>query len=245
MKYMASHWLHLVILLALTVVAASPALPMAATSSYSFNLGSAYGDSDEFTFRITQPGCILAQVKSWSRSGTRGTTASQLALILNGSDRTSYYARQDGNASSIVPLWTSYAVSSREVSRVRTWTISVNNFTRSGTANGILNLEYPSTLVPCEFEAMPSRTRGRIDLDWRYTGSYFSGSFLVERSTNGSTWSVVSTCKQSPTSSKTNFTCSDIGLTSGRTYYYRACAITSGLRCKTTDLTPATSAKAP
>lgn len=247
MKRIASHWLALITLLALASNAAGLSSPVADTKNCSFDVSSAYGDKDQCPstgLTVTKEGCILAQITSWTRSGTSGSSASQLALILNGSDRTGYYARVDGSSSSISPLWLSYAVSSSDVRRVKTWTISVVNFTRSGTAKGTINLEYPSTQVPCELKAAVSRTKGAIDLSWRYTETSFKGSFLVEHWTNGTTWSVVSACKKSRTS-LTSYTCSDTGLKSGTTYYYRACAITSGSKCETKNVTPPTRITAP
>lgn len=139
MKSINFRWLALILVLALTLIAAGPASPAASLQTFSFNVGSTFGDRDEFTFQINQAGCIVAEIRSWSRSGTRGSAAGQLALILNGSDRTGYYARHDGAA----PLRLSYFVSSSEVRRVRTWTISVVNFTKKGTAKGMINLVYP------------------------------------------------------------------------------------------------------
>jgi hypothetical protein len=139
MKSITSHRLALIILLALTLIAAGPASPAAIGQTFSFDVGSTFGDRDRFTFQVNRAGCIVAEIASWSRSGTRGSPASQLALILNGSDRSGYYARRDGAA----PLRLSYSVSSSEVRRVRTWTISVVNFTKSGTARGTINLEHP------------------------------------------------------------------------------------------------------
>lgn len=245
MKPIALRWLAPIILLVLALSAAGPASPAANFRTFDFNVGSAYGDRDIFRFTINESGCILAQIKPWSRSGTRGLAAEELALILNGSDRTGYYARNDGSASNVMPLWTSFAVSPSEVERVNIWTISVVNFTRRGTARGTIELEYPRTQIPCELIAAASQMRGRIDLSWRYTGRSFSGSFLIERSTNaGRTWNVVRACTESPTTSSA-YSCSDTGLTSGRTYYYRACAITSGSRCKTTNLTPPVMVRVP
>jgi hypothetical protein len=169
-------------------------------------------------------------------------------VIINGSDRTGYYARVDGSVSSVSPLWVSYAVVSTQVSRVKTWTVSVINFTKIGTAKGTLNLKYPPTQMPCELKVAPSRTKGQIDLSWIYTGKSFKGSFLVERSTDGKQWSVVRACKKSsPTAlaASTSYSCSDTGLKSSTAYYYRACAITSGSKCGTADMTPAISVKVP
>ncbi len=239
-------WRALILAAAAAVLAAGLALaaPPATKKSFTFDVGSAFGDSDKFSFTVTEAGCILAQVKSWTRSGSSGSAASQLALILTGSDRSTHYARTDGSASSVLPLSTGYAASASDVRNVRTWTISIGNFTRSGTARGTLELEYPATLAPCELRAAASRTPGRVDLSWRYTGKSFSGSFLVERSSDGATWSALSACKKTRSTSTTSYACSDAGLRSGTRYYYRACT-TTGTRCGTTNVTPTTSARAP
>lgn len=250
MKQSITRWaLFIIIGLSLVSTAASPT-SLSTAKEYSFELTSTYGDKDKFSFSVAEGGCIIAQVKDWSRSGTSGSTASQLALILNGSDRTSYYARIDGGYTSITPLWTSYSVPSSQVSKVNTWTISVVNFTKSGTAKGTLSLEYPPTQTPCELKVAVSRTSGQIDLGWVYTGRSFRGSFLIEHSTDGRNWSVISACtKTAPTALGTtsiNYSCSDTRLTSGRTYYYRACAVSSGTVCDTRKyITPPKSVKVP
>jgi hypothetical protein len=102
--------------------------------------------------------------------------------------------------------------------------------------NGAAQKACPSTTGLCDLKATASRTKGKVDLSWRYTGRSFRGFFLVERSTNRKTWSVVSTCKRSPTTTATSYACSDTGLRSGTTYYYRACASATGLQCGTTNL---------
>ena len=245
MKSITSGWFALLILLALALSAAGPASPTVKMQKFQFDIGSTYGDRNKFDFRVTKAGCILGQIKSWSRSGNTGPAAQELDLILNGSDRTGYYARNDGSRSSVSPLWVSYAVSSSEVGQVKTWTISVINFTGRGSATGSINVEFPPTQVPCELKAAVSRTRGRIDLSWRHTGKFFRGAFLVERSTNGANWRVVRACTKKPSSRQTSYSCSDTGLTSGGVYYYRACAVTTGSRCGRTNLTPAITVRAP
>jgi hypothetical protein len=135
----------LLTLSALALIAAGPASPPAVKQTFPFDIGSASGDRDQFTFQVREAGCIVAQINAWSRSGTRGAPASQLALILNGSDRTGYYARSDGSA----PLKVSYAASKSDVRRVKTWTISVVNFTKKGTAKGTITLEYPPNRLSC------------------------------------------------------------------------------------------------
>lgn len=245
MKLTAFRWLAPIILLA-TLSAAGPASPPATTTAFSFNVGSTYGDREEFNFRVTEGGCILAQIASWSRSGTTGRAAEELALIINGPGSTRAYARNDGApSSSVLPLWTSYSIPSGTVSRAGTWTVSVVNFMGKGAAKGKIDIEYPQTRLPCELKATVSRTRGRIDLSWRYTGTSFGGSFLIERSTNGRTWSGVRACAKRSLRSTISYSCSDTRLRSGSTYYYRACAITSGSRCRMTNLTPPVRVRAP
>lgn len=239
MKFRSIGWIALLIVITLTISAAnSSALPKQQIR-LSFNVGSAYGDRDKFDFQVSKPGCILARVDSWSRSGNSGLAASELALILNGSDRSGYYSRSDGTASNIAPLWLSYAVSSSDVNKVGKWTISIINFTGRGTAKGFISLETPPTRVPCEFQAAVSRTRGQIDLNWRYTGRPFNGLFLVERSTNGRIWYTVPTCTIRPSTRSTSYSCTNTGLTSRTRYFYRACAVASGSQCGGTNVTPA------
>lgn len=245
MKLSTFRWRLLMVGVVLISIAASSAT----LKDYKFDVNSTYGDRDSFNFTATESGCIVAKITSWSPSTTGGSPASELALILNGSDRTDYYARKDGGYTSIVPLWTSYSVTSDQVDKVKQWTISVVNFTKKGTAKGTLNLEYPPTKMPCEFKITISRTKGQLDLSWVYTGKSFRGSFLVERTTDNNKWSVISACsKTAPSSSttkSTSYSCSNTGLTSKAKYYYRACAITSGSVCGTSNRTPALNALAP
>jgi hypothetical protein len=119
--------------------------------------------------------------------------------------------------------------------------VSILNF----MGNNQAQRSCPSTTAPCDLIATASNTKGRINLSWRYTGRPFKGFFLVERSTNRKTWSVVSTCQRYPTTTSTSYSCSDSRLTSLTTYYYRACAITLGSKCGTTNLTSVVSARAP
>jgi hypothetical protein len=101
-----------------------------------------------------------------------------------------------------------------------------------------------SNKAPCQLRAIPSRARGTVSLSWRSNGVPFRGSFLVERSTNRLTWSAVSACRTTPTAA-TSYSCSDTGLNRGTIYYFRACAVTTGLRCGTLNVTPVTSVRAP
>jgi len=243
MQPLASHGLTLIaVLLALVLSAASPIL-----QRYSFNIGSDYGNSQSFPFSVKEAGCILAQIKSWEPAETNTAAAEELALTLADADNPGYYARNDGGFSSLLPLWTSYAVSASEVTEVKVWEVSVSNYTKSGgTAKGMIILEMPPTQIPCELKAaIPRSKKGQIDLSWRYTGKRFNGSFLVERLIDGtSQWEVVSACTKRTTS--TDYSCSDTGLTRGDRYYYRACAVTStSSECGRTNLTPPVSVRAP
>lgn len=250
MKSVASRYIVLVIaiLVGLTLIAAGPNAPTAARDSFRFNLSSDYGDSDTSAdFTVLQAGCILAQIPSWTASGNT-QKAEELSLVLYGPDPSGYYARSDGSASNIVPLWTSYAVKSSEVGSRNNWRVSVFNFSKIGTAQGIVSFEYPPTQMPCEFRAaIPrDRTSGKIVLSWRYTGVPFRDNFRVERSTNGRQWNVVRDCTKGFSSQSDDYACADNSLTSGATYYYRACT-TPSTDCTDLDATttPPVSIRAP
>jgi hypothetical protein len=77
------------------------------------------------------------------------------------------------------------------------------------------------------FTATPSTTRGQVRLSWNYSGSAFRGNFVVERSNNQMAWSPVSACRLPYSYGKTTYSCTDSGLVSKRTYYYRLCTSTS------------------
>lgn len=232
--------LILVALLALTASATSYAAPRFATTSLGFNFGTRDGSSKR-DLRIPRGagGCILVQIRSWTPAANSRTAASRLTLRItdpNGRGRD-----RSGSASTLLPLWISYAVSAP--SQDQTWTISVMKESGIGTARGTVTIEYPPTRMPCEFTAGTSATRGEIRLSWTYTGEQFRGSFLVERSTDGETWSAVSACKK-VVSQTTAYSCTDTRLRSAATYYYQACAVTSGTRCGTTSRTPTVYARA-
>lgn len=249
MKSVASRYLIpvAVFLLGLTLIAAGPNAPTMARDSFTFNLGLEYGASDTSAeFTVMQAGCILAQIPSWTAAGNT-SKAEALSVVLYGPDPSGYYARTDGSASRIVPLWTSYAVESSDVGSQKKWKVSVFNFSRSGTAQGTVSLEYPPTRMPCQFRAaIPrDRTPGKIVLSWRYTGLSFSGGFVVERSTNGRQWTVVRDCTTGFSNQSNDYACADNGLTRGTTYYYRACT-TPNTSCRSLDATtPPVSIRAP
>ena len=101
----------------------------------------------------------------------------------------------------------------------------------------------PSGIV--DFRAVASRLRGRVDLSWGYKGDTFDGSFLVERSTNGSVWRFVKDCVQPFDADAATYKCSDVDLTSGTAYSYRACIVVYGTACASTDATEPVTVKAP
>lgn len=260
MKKQSSHVLMIFSIFILLLISADLPSPLLDTTDFKFDVGSEYGDRDKFLVpTFNEDGCILAQVKPWPwlRSGTTGIPASELALVINGTDQTGYYARSDGKATSNAPLWVSYIVPSAKVTSKVTWTISVVNFSRSGTAKGSIRVDYPPTQMPCEFKAAASKTRGTIDISWRYLGKPFRGFFIVERSTNNQDWNtVVSGCRMTaPTTTSATtpveYSCADTNLTSNSLYYYRACTIISTatpavLNCTRANyITPAVSMRIP
>jgi hypothetical protein len=108
---------------------------------------------------------------------------------------------------------------------------------------GLIQVQASNTIT--NFRAMASRTRGRIDLSWNYTGRSFSGQFVVERSSYGSSWRSVSACALKSTTGKTAYSCADTGLTSGTSYTYRACIASKGLACSASSATRPVTVRAP
>jgi hypothetical protein len=232
-------WISAVLILCVTPLIAAAA-PNHASTSTTFSL-SATTTSQKSSVSVPQAGCVVAQIKSWSAATTGTTAAAQLTLSITVGRR---ITQTVGSATSLVPLWTSLAFTSSDLSSVKSGTVTVSMASvRSRSARGTVWIEFPPTQTPCEFKALPSTTRGRVNLSWRYTGNAFKGSFVVQRSSDGRTWSAVSACTRS--ASSTSYSCTDTGLTSARTYYYRACAVTSGTTCGTASVTPPLSVNAP
>jgi hypothetical protein len=222
------------------LLAASEASPALSKTTQDFSVGSDFGARATIPITIKEQGCIWAN-PTWPESNTAKT----LALILNGPGSTSAYQRKDGKSG--VVLY--YSISADDIKKGANWSISIANF-GGGTAKGKITIEYPPNQVPCELKATASKTKSQVDLGWVYTGKPFEGSFLIERSTDNKTWSVISGCTMLlPASSKktsTSYSCTDSGLSSNKTYYYRACSITSGSKCDPQKYTtPATSLKIP
>ena len=104
----------------------------------------------------------------------------------------------------------------------------------------------PQSSAPIEdFRAMPARKRGRIELNWQYNGRPFSGTFVVERSTNGSSWRSVAACNIGYDENSADYGCTDSSLRSGATYAYRACIVARGTACTGATATRTVSVKAP
>lgn len=108
------------------------ATPRHSTLDTVFQLSSVFGDRDVFEITLGGPGTVKATVR-WRGSADR------LALILNGPGQTGYYARQDGTS----PLSISFDVTRELFQRGATWTISVVNFDRRGSAVGRVVVDYP------------------------------------------------------------------------------------------------------
>ena len=96
-----------------------------------------------------------------------------------------------------------------------------------------------------DFRVMPARKRGRIELNWSYSGRPFTGSFVGERSTNGSSWRSVGACNIAYDENNADYGCTDSNLRSGATYAYRACIVARGTACTAATATRTVSVKAP
>lgn len=233
--------LHLYLITVLTVlsIAAAPAQPNTTITTVSFEVGARDTERFRHTVTVAEPGCILAQVDGWSAS-TGTTKAARLALIINGADQSGYYARKDGSAG----LVASYAVDAAKAARRLVWTFSVVNFSGRGTARGRMLLETPPTAMPCEFVALVGRVKGTASLRWRYTGKTLVRRFVAEQSENGNTWRAVAGCAPTQNSSG-SYSCAVSQLTSGRTYHFRVCSITTATAGATSRCDAALVIKAP
>jgi hypothetical protein len=118
-----------------------------------FDLAAQAGIKESFNFKITAPGCILAQIRPWTSSQQDGARADRLQLSLHGEDRANAYAFISGSPSAAAPLWISYAAFRPDVNRVNSWTITVMTVNNRGTARGVVRIEYPPTQMPCALRA--------------------------------------------------------------------------------------------
>lgn len=96
-----------------------------------------------------------------------------------------------------------------------------------------------------DLRATAARLRGRVELDWRIEEAGSEGLFVVERSTNGSSWRPVKACTQPLDENETDFGCTDSRLTSGTTYAYRVCITTKGTTCSNASPSHPVTVKAP
>jgi hypothetical protein len=113
------------------------------------------------------------------------------------------------------------------------------------------NDEAPATPAPAVEEVNPivdlhataGRLRGRVELGWNFvtpepggedtadTADWKGSVFVVERSTNGSSWRPVKGCYLSLDAAATAYACTDVRLASGTTYAYRVCLASKPATC--------------
>jgi hypothetical protein len=206
--------------LAATPGSTNAAPPLATTT---FDVSLAPGARQvQFTLpKFKEAGCIIAQVPSWS-----GNTS--LTLTIQGESGSSRPV-----SASQGPLWVSYEVSSRQASQ--SWVVEAQRGSSGReTLRGRLVVEYPTTQVPCLFTATPATGR-KVNLAWKYNGRSFTGSFIVERSSDLRSWQAISDCTKP--SGQTRSSCSDKVNQAG-TYWYRVCTIGRGSRCGSSNVTP-------
>ena len=96
-----------------------------------------------------------------------------------------------------------------------------------------------------DLHATAARLRGRVELSWGVEAPESEGAFVVERSTNGSSWRPVKACAQPLDADETEYGCTDTRLTSGTTYAYRVCIAAKGTTCSNASPSHAVTVKAP
>jgi hypothetical protein len=132
-----------------------------------------------------------------------------------------------------------------------------------GDAPGTPTPEAEAASPIVDLHATAGRLRGRIELGWRYAAPNSSpadtapadtatedpssaGSvFVVERSTNGSTWRPVRACYLPLDAEVDSYTCMDSRLASGTTYAYRVCLAAKPTTCSNALVAGPVSVKAP
>ncbi len=110
-------------------------------------------------------------------------------------------------------------------------------------AGGEIEGEDTSGIV--DLHATAARLRGRVELGWSVAEAGSEGLFVVERSTNGSSWRPVKACTQPLAEDETDYGCTDTRLTSGTTYAYRVCITTKGTTCSNASPSHPVTVKAP
>jgi hypothetical protein len=93
--------------------------------------------------------------------------------------------------------------------------------------------------------ATAARLRGRVELGWSVNEGGSEGTFVVERSTNGSSWRPVKACSQPFDGGPADFGCTDTRLNSGTTYAYRVCITDKGTTCANASPSEPVTVKAP
>jgi hypothetical protein len=107
-----------------------------------------------------------------------------------------------------------------------------------------------------DFHATAGRLRGRVELGWSLATPASSGGtvdstgvaggvFIVERSTNGSSWRPVKVCYLANDDESEAYSCTDSRLASGTTYAYRVCLTGKPTTCSNALTTEPVSVKAP
>lgn len=211
-------------LLCMAAIAPVTAAPARVAIDFPFDTATARGGAATFSFKVSTAGCIVAQVTTLSPSNAT------VRLDLSNS-RT--VANKTIRQSSIGTTWLTAPVPA-SAANGSTWRLSVSAPT--GSAKGSVRIEYPPTQVPCEFTAA---ARGsEVTLSWTAPARPSGGTFLVERSdaTTRPAWRAVRGCNK-PARESQAFRCAESGVSNGA-YLYRACLVSSGSRCGTTNVTP-------
>ncbi len=98
-----------------------------------------------------------------------------------------------------------------------------------------------------DLHATAGRLRGRVEIGWSVASAPDQAGtvFVVERSTNGSSWRPVKACYVQYDRDAGGFGCTDSRLASGATYAYRVCLTGKATSCSNAQTTEPVSVKAP
>jgi hypothetical protein len=101
-----------------------------------------------------------------------------------------------------------------------------------------------------DLHATAGRLRGRVEVGWSVSSSVQGAGqegtvFVVERSTNGSSWRPVKACYVPFDGEVQGYGCTDSRLASGATYAYRVCLAGKATSCSNALTTDPVSVKAP
>jgi hypothetical protein len=98
-----------------------------------------------------------------------------------------------------------------------------------------------------DLHATAGRLRGRVEIGWSVASAPDQAGtvFVVERSTNGSSWRPVKACYVQYDRDASGFGCTDSRLASGATYAYRVCLTGKATSCSNALTTEPVSVKAP